>query len=169
MVYLTALLPVADGVAAYAALTAEAQRARATGDPRSRAQVMADVLVARITGASVDPGGRPVVPVSIGLVMTDRALLGGAHDGASITDHGPIPADLARELILRGADAGARTWLRRLYTSPETGDLVAMDSRQRIFPHGGPQRRHHRPHRPPVPIHRTAPARTTPPRLQTRR
>jgi hypothetical protein len=134
MLYLTALLPVAEGVAAYAALTAEATRARAAGDPRTRGQVMADALVARITGASVDAGGRPVIPVSIGLVMTDRALLDGAHDGAAIADHGPIPADLARELVLRSADAGARTWLRRLYTSPETGELVAMDSRQRIFP-----------------------------------
>jgi len=66
--------------------------------------------------------------------MTDRALLGGAHDGAAIAGHGPIPTDLARELILRGLDADARTWLRRLYTSPETGELLAMDSRQRIFP-----------------------------------
>ena len=66
--------------------------------------------------------------------MTDNALLGGAHDAAAITDHGPIPADLARELVLRGVGAGSRTWLRRLYTSPETGELVAMDSRQRIFP-----------------------------------
>jgi hypothetical protein len=134
MLYLTALLPMAEGVAAYAALTAEAQRARSGGDPRTRGQVMADALVARITGAKVDAGGRPFIPVSIGLVMTDRALLGGAHDGAAISGHGPIPADLARELVLRGVDAGARTWLRRLYTAPETGELVAMDSRQRLFP-----------------------------------
>ncbi|WP_345530058.1 HNH endonuclease [Nocardioides endophyticus] len=134
MLYLTALLPVAEGVAAYAALTAEAGRARAAGDPRTRGQVMADALVARVTGAQVDAGGRPVVPVSIDLVMTDLALLGGAHDGAAISGHGPVPADLARELVLRGVDAGSRTWLRRLYTSPETGELVAMDSRQRLFP-----------------------------------
>ena len=59
MVYLSALLPVAEGVAAYAALSAEAKRARAAGDPRTRGQVMADALVARITGAKVDAGGRP--------------------------------------------------------------------------------------------------------------
>jgi hypothetical protein len=134
MLYLTALLPMAEGVAAYAALTTEAGRARAAGDPRSRGQLMADTLVARLTGAQADASGRPVIPVSVGLVMTDRALLGGATDGAAITDHGPIPADLARELVLRGVDAGARTWLRRLYAAPETGELVAMDSRQRIFP-----------------------------------
>ncbi|MFB0836357.1 HNH endonuclease, partial [Arthrobacter halodurans] len=30
----------------------------------------------------------------------------------------------------------ARVWLRRLYTSPTTGQLIAMDSRARIFPEG---------------------------------
>jgi hypothetical protein len=134
MLYLTALLPVAEGVAAYAALTAETQRARAAGDPRTRGQLMADTLTARLTGAQTDQAGRPIIGVSVGLVMTDRTLLSGAHDAAAITEHGPIPADLARDLLLRSIDAGARTWLRRLYTDPETGELVAMDSRQRIFP-----------------------------------
>src|SRR6478735_8864652 len=101
MVYLTALLPVADGVAAYAALSAEADSARALGDSRSRGQVMADTLVARLTGCSTSSDGRPIVPVSIGLVMTDHALFAGAHDTAAISDHGPVPAELARQLVLR--------------------------------------------------------------------
>ncbi|HEX2857505.1 MAG TPA: DUF222 domain-containing protein, partial [Propionibacteriaceae bacterium] len=50
MVRLTALLPVAQGVAAFAALSKAADTAHATGDPRSRAQIMADELVVRITG-----------------------------------------------------------------------------------------------------------------------
>ena len=44
MSYLTGLLPVPQGVAAYAALSAAADEARAAGDPRSRGQVMADTL-----------------------------------------------------------------------------------------------------------------------------
>jgi hypothetical protein len=32
------------------------------------------------------------------------------------------------------ATAGLKVWLRRLYTAPETGDLVAMDSKRRLFP-----------------------------------
>ena len=132
MAYLTVLLPVARAVACYAVLRADADTAVATGDGRSRGQVMADTLVARITG-SADESGRPVVPVEIGLVMTDRALLDGAHDDAAIGGFGPIPAGLARELVLGAMDADCRTWLRRLYTSPETGELVAMDSRQRLF------------------------------------
>jgi hypothetical protein len=134
MAYLTVLLPVATAVAAYAALAAAADVATAEGQPRSRGQIMADTLVARVTGATATrPDGRPVVPVSIGLVMTDQALLAGAHDSAHLADHGPIPSGLARELLADHLDAGSRTWLRRLYTSPTTGELVAMDSQQRLF------------------------------------
>lgn len=133
MAYLTVLLPVAQAAAAYAALSVAADSATAAGDPRSRGQLMADTLVARVTGAPVAADGRPVVPVAIGLVMTDRALLSGAHDTAHLDGHGPIPAGLARELVADHLDSGARAWLRRLYTSPATGELVAMDSRQRLF------------------------------------
>jgi len=134
MVYLTALLPVAQGVAAYAALSAEADRLRAGGDPRGRHQVMADSFVARATGAPAHDG-HPVVPVSVGVVMTDRALLAGAHDDATLVGHGPIPADLARSLVLLGLSAGTQAWVRRLFRHPESGELVAMDSRRRRFPH----------------------------------
>ena len=135
MTYVTALLPVAQGVAVHAALTAEADRRRSDGDPRSRQQVMADTFVGRVTG-STDSDGTPVVPVSIGLVMTDRALLEGEHDDAAIVDHGPVPAGLARALVLRCVDAEVQAWVRRLYRHPESGQLVAMDSRQRRFPSG---------------------------------
>ena len=49
MTYLTALLPVAQGVSVYAALRREADT---RGDGRSRGQVMADTLVARVTGGT---------------------------------------------------------------------------------------------------------------------
>lgn len=132
MAYLTVLLPVAQAVAVYAALGAEADTAISTGDPRGRGQVMADTLVARATGAPT-ADGRPVVPVALGLVMSDQALFSGAHDTAHLAGHGPVPAGLARELLADSLDAGSRVWLRRLYTHPESGELVAMDSRQRLF------------------------------------
>ena len=56
MVYVSALLPVAEGVACFAALRQDAARAAATGDPRSRGQVMADAFAARVTGR--DPADR---------------------------------------------------------------------------------------------------------------
>ena len=50
MAYLTALLPVAEGVAVHAALSRHADTVRSDGDPRSRGQIMADALVERTTG-----------------------------------------------------------------------------------------------------------------------
>jgi hypothetical protein len=47
MTYVTALLPVAQGVGVYAALK---RAADTTFDERSRGQVMADTLVERVTG-----------------------------------------------------------------------------------------------------------------------
>ena len=134
MVWLSALLPVADGVAAYAALTRDADSARAQGDPRSRGQVMADELVRRITGAAGTASSEASThPIDLHLVMPHDALLGTNDEPAHIDGFGPIPAELARELVAGALDGGDEVWLRRLYTSPATGELVAMDSRARLF------------------------------------
>lgn len=121
MVYLTALLPVVQGVAVYKALQMRADSARAAGDPRTRGQVMADGLVSAVTGLA--DGEQP--PVLVNLVMTDRALFSGEGEPAMLPGYGPVPAATACELV------GADSWLRRLYTVPGTGALVAMDSRSR--------------------------------------
>ncbi|SDL66168.1 HNH endonuclease [Arthrobacter sp. ok362] len=161
MCYLTALLPVAQGVAVQAALARSADTLRAAGDPRSRGQLMADPLVERTTGA---PGG--ITGIELQVIMTDRTLFQGDSEPARIPGYGIVPAAWARALIGGTAPAppgdggspepgsppnpgdepggAARTpghpafgvWLRRLYTHPGTGDLVAMDSRARIFPAG---------------------------------
>ncbi len=130
MVWLTALLPVAQGVAAYAALVKNADSARATGDPRGRGQLMADTLVERLTGQA----SAPDVPVELNLVMTDRTLLASDSEPAVLQGYGPIPAEVARGLAAASVVGGSRTWVRRLYTHPESGQLVAMDSRARLFP-----------------------------------
>ena len=130
MTWLTALLPVKDGVAAYATLTSHADSARAEGDPRSRGQVMADALVA---GILTGDGTRPVTPVALGVVMSDDALFGGADDEAHLEDFGPIPAELAREIVCGALTEDETVSVRRLYASPATGELVAMDARTRTF------------------------------------
>ena len=89
---------------------------------------MADTLVERVTGQET----ASAVPVSIGLVMTDRTLLAGDREPAHVAGYGPVPAQTARDLV-RAAD---RAWLRRLYLSPTTGQLVAADSTARCFPAG---------------------------------
>ena len=94
MTLVSALLPVAQGVALYAALRQEADRARAAGDPRGRGQVMADTLVCRTTGqATADD-----VAVEVQVVISDETLLGGGDAPARLVGHGPIPAGIARRL-----------------------------------------------------------------------
>ncbi|QDW31119.1 DUF222 domain-containing protein [Arthrobacter sp. KBS0702] len=140
MCYLTALLPVAEGVAVHAALTRAADALRSDGDTRSRGQLMADTLVERTTGKA---GG--ISGIEIQLIMTDRTLLQGDSEPARLPGYGIVPAGWARTLLQNARTAAAggpgdeqvfSTWLRRLYTAPATGDLVAMDSRARLFPPG---------------------------------
>jgi hypothetical protein len=157
MTYLTALLPVRDGVACCTALDRAARDAAAAGDPRSRGQLMADTLVSAATGqpaqyappsASPAPTAgsstasavsrEPGQTVEIHLVMTDRTLFAGGDEPALLTGPqtsgsspagGLVPAPVARDLV---RDAG-RAWVRRLYTDPESGQLVAMESSRRVF------------------------------------
>ena len=141
MTYLTGLLPVAQGVGVYAALSREADRLRASGDSRGRGQIMADTLVERITGQA-DPRE---MKVEVQLVMSDRTLLDGASEPALVPGYGPVPAQWARDLV-RGTgrdkagrdntsrDKAGERWIRRLYTAAGTGELIAMDARSRLFP-----------------------------------
>ena len=128
MSQLSACLPVKAGVAVYAVLTREADRLRAAGDPRSRGQIMADTLVDRVVSGE---GGGTRPGVMINLVVSDQTLWGGNDEAGHVDGYGPIPADLARELA--GSDLA---WLRRVYTNPATGSLVAMDSTARRVPAG---------------------------------
>ncbi|MGH3563652.1 MAG: DUF222 domain-containing protein, partial [Mycobacterium sp.] len=130
MTYLTALLPVAQGVSVYAALRRQADT---TFDGRSRGQVMADTLVERVTGSSA----ATATPIAVSLVLSDETLLGGADTPADICGYGPIPAAVARGLVSAAVgDKRSRATLRRLYAHPRSGALVAMESRRRLFPRG---------------------------------
>ncbi len=130
MTYLTALLPVAQGVSVYAALRREADT---RGDGRSRGQLMADTLVARVTGRDA----AVPTPIAVNLVLSDETLLGGDSAPAEICGHGPIPAAVARAMVCSAVvDRRSRATLRRLYAHPRAGALVAMESRARLFPRG---------------------------------
>lgn len=140
MVYLTALLPVGPGVAAYAALKGAADLAVASGPgdgeaPRSRGQVMADTLVQRLTGQQK----ADAVPVAVNVVISDASLLGAGHEPAVVLDsrgagYGTVPAQVARELVANGIDTGD-AWVRQLYADP-AGRLVAATSGRRFFADG---------------------------------
>ncbi len=114
----------------YAALK---RAADTTFDDRTRGQVMADTLFERVTGQS----GAVADPVAVNLVITDETLLGGDDVAATVSGYGPIPAAVARGLVSRAvADKRSRATLRRVYRHPKSGQLVAMESRSRLFPKG---------------------------------
>ncbi len=104
MTYLTGLLPVAQGVAVFAALSREADSLRARGDARGRGQIMADTMVERITGQA----RAEQVPVEVQLVMTDRSLLAGDREPAYLAGYGIVPGLWARDLVRNATARG--TW-----------------------------------------------------------
>lgn len=153
MARLSVLGPLPDIVGAYAALTAaEEARYVSTGDPevdearaadeRGRGAWMADTALERLSGRHEGQ----VQPVEVGLVMREDSVVprsdartgrsGGVDDlddEVEIPGWGAVPADMAREHLLRLCDTGTETWLRRLWTAPGGRDLVAMDSSRRLF------------------------------------
>lgn len=132
MTNLTALLPVKHGVAVFAALKAHADRTFGDDD-RTRDQIMADTLVERATGQAT----AAATPVAVNVVISSDALLGRDEDPGEIPGHGPIPAALARQMIVDGLDADdTASTLRRLFTRPVDGALVSMESTARAFPKG---------------------------------
>lgn len=95
--------------------------------------------------AADSPNSPPAgVAVEVQLIMTDRTLFAGDNEPAYLHGYGTVPAGWARNLVRNGGntdgDAGeaaaGRVWIRRLYTAPDNGRLIGMDSRARIFPQG---------------------------------
>lgn len=126
---ITGLLPLEYGVALCQVLARESGHAQAAGDTRNRGQIAADFLLESVTGIR-EPNG---VPLQVSLVMTDRTLLQGHQEPALIPGYGFISANKARSLFAGNPQNPLDTWIRRLYTAPGTGDLVAMDSKARLF------------------------------------
>ena len=158
MAYLRVLGPLKDVVGAYAAVQARS-RAVVSGqcveegpDGRGVGAVAADTALQLLSGRAVGQ----VQPVEVHLVMTDRALLGtgdpdrSVMEPARIPGHGSVPAPVARAWLREGLAAAhpqpATPAARRrgcgcggCTPSADGRDLVAMDSRRRLF--GGLLRR----------------------------
>ncbi len=140
MAYLTVLAPSHEAIGAYAALKGYASnvvsghRAQEAADGRGTGAVMADTATRLLSGRSAGQ----VQPVEVHLVMTDRSLLGIGDPSRSVSEpgrvpgHGSVPAPVAQAWVREAPDASV--WLRRVFTTPDGRDLVAMDSRRRIFP-----------------------------------
>ncbi|GEL21146.1 HNH endonuclease [Pseudonocardia sulfidoxydans NBRC 16205] len=120
MVRLSAVLPVEQGVACYAALRRAVVEHWVDPDPvtRTRGQVMADTLVERLTG--LDAAAPVAVEIQV-LVPVEALLDPQAPLPAEIPGYGPT------DLLDRAVVAG---W-RRLVT--QDGIVVGGDSRRRAF------------------------------------
>lgn len=116
---LSAELPVAQGVAVIRTLGEHADSLRASGDPRTRSELMADTLVTWVLGIE-QPSA---LPVTSHVVVADDVLFGHAEDAAHLDGTGPIPAELARELV---TTAAAR---RRTAGGPDRRRVTATPSR----------------------------------------
>jgi hypothetical protein len=105
----------------------------AAGAGQGRAEPVTAGATAAGSRLPADPLGIPRgTPVMINLVISDRTLFGDGDDPAILPGNHPIPAALARRMIA-DLDPATRVWIRRLYTHPDSGHLVAMDSRARRF------------------------------------
>jgi hypothetical protein len=136
MTWFGALLPVKDGVAIHKALLDEAARRKAQGDTRSRGAIMADTLVQRVLAPHLATAAGPAeLPLMINIVVPDTVVLGDEHEDGTgwVDDYGEVPGDLLREWIAGHPDSQVQHWVRRLYESPTTGELVAMDKKGRYF------------------------------------
>ncbi|UDY23683.1 HNH endonuclease [Nocardioides sp. Kera G14] len=139
MGWLKALMPIEQLAAVKDSLGAAADTAIALGVDATRSQVMVDTLVARLTGAGSGAETvaleQPAHPVTINLLMTAEALLDNDHtQPALLAGHEPIPTALAKRLIQTAVLDVQKVELRRLFTAPETGELVGMESKTRLFP-----------------------------------
>jgi len=123
MALLRAYLPAEQGILCYAALRKAVTEHWVSPDPvtRTRAQIMADTLVERLTGT--EPA-EPVAAVELQVLVPIETLVG--TDGplpAELPGFGPVPAEFLTE-------PGHTTW-RRLIT--EDGIVIGADSRRRTF------------------------------------
>jgi hypothetical protein len=129
MSLLSGYLPAEQGVACLKSLRDHTDTVKAAGDPRCRDQIMADTLVERITGQTKATD----VNVELQIVMPLDTLLDvHDHTPVELAGYGPLPADLACDLL---ATSKGRVWWRRLYAAPVGGPIVGGDPHRRHF-HG---------------------------------
>jgi hypothetical protein len=127
MADLVAHLPAEQAAACFGALHRAVNEHYVAADTviRGRGQILADTLVERLTGQATARD----VAVEVQIVMPVEALLDpDSAIPAQIAGHGPIPAQIARELL--ATTAGRKTF-RRLVT--RDGIVIGGDSRRRVF------------------------------------
>lgn len=107
--------PAEKAVAAYARVDRMAKALKTQDEPRTLDQLRADVALDLLLCA--EAAGTPP-RVEAFLYLDLATYLGLNNNPAEFAGHGPIPAELARELL-----AGPDTVLRRIITDPMTGQV----------------------------------------------
>ncbi|WP_136090224.1 HNH endonuclease [Auritidibacter ignavus] len=140
MANLNAYLPSEQVAAVYNTLERDAKKLLAPtqrttserhgpADHRTLEQIMADLLVERITGQS--KAGN--VAAQVNIVLTADAFLGEDNTPAMIAGQGPVPAATVRKWL---ANPEAKLFLTKLFVDRQTGKMVSMESGSRLFPAG---------------------------------
>jgi hypothetical protein len=132
MAVLSGYLPVDQGIACYAALAKHADATVASGDGRTRDQIMADTMVERLTGQTAAAD----VNVEVQIMMPLEAVLDpNSAKPATIPGYGPLPTDITPDILITSK---GRKWWRRLFTAPSGGKgpfgpILGGDSSRRSF------------------------------------
>ncbi|WP_165399568.1 DUF222 domain-containing protein [Janibacter limosus] len=97
-----------------------------------------EAIVRTGEGTGADAAGSVFFRTSAASASADSTYardVGGAgdRDEVEVPGWGAMPGEMAREHLLRLCDTGTATWLRRLWTAPGGTNLVAMDSKRRLF------------------------------------
>src|SRR5699024_10441833 len=95
----------------------------------TRDQLMTDVFVEPLIGQTSATG----VTADVVVIMHDTTLLGDDDLPGWLPGHGPLPAGMVKDWL---ADPAAEKFIRRMYTRPTDGQLVALESVRRRFPAG---------------------------------
>ncbi|THJ67745.1 DUF222 domain-containing protein [Arthrobacter echini] len=129
MAWLSAYLPAEQALTIHTSVDAVARSLRAPDEPRTLAQLRADVLAdmllaprssAHSEGSSAEQVSRSQ-SAKIIVTVPVFSLMGLTDEPAELEGYGPIPADAARKLA-----ADATSWLR-LLTHPYTGAVLGLD------------------------------------------
>lgn len=103
---------------------------QATNQPSlARDETMADLFVELLTGQATANG----VTAEIIVVMQDSTAFGESNMPGWVPGEGALPAHVLKDWL---EDPEAEKFIRRMYTRPADGQLVALESKRRNFPKG---------------------------------
>lgn len=114
--------------------------APAPTEPRTRAQLMADLLVSRLGGrplhtSPTEVHSSPAAPIALKLVVPAETLFADSDEPGYLPGAGYLPAGVVRDLVRHAATQPGST-LQRLFAAPGPGALVALESATTLFRSG---------------------------------